>query len=391
LKIVIVSPNSLLTLRGSEQYVLETAKQFSKIPGVDTGVVTFQRKYAIENLALLSADELRARIRVINGALKPGSWTEFRWLSQKLSLRGRLFDQLNRLMEYVPPNRRLMKILRSADRIYFITWRPEDLLAFLPVAFLAGRKRVVAGVHSRMLLRRPEIAVLSLWARLGVLRAIHTIDPQSTQLFGPVQTKVVQILNDVDCDLFHPGEKTKAEFVILFAGSAHPAKGADLLPEILAGIRSENVGGIKMWICSSESGKLGRELRNWSEGKEDVVYKGWVNRSELAALYRQASVFLMPSRREVQGLANLEAQASGTPVIASDLPSFRASIEDGKTGFIVREYTAGAFVEKILQLHSIWLEGPSYKQMCDEARKKMLENYASPRASRKLLSLLSAA
>jgi glycosyltransferase involved in cell wall biosynthesis len=391
MRIVIVSPNSLLTLRGSEHYVLETAKQFSKYPGVGVSIVTFRRKYGIEDLSRLSEDEVRSRVRTIQSALGTVSWNEFRWLSQKVFRRGRAFDQLNRLMEFVPPERKLMGLLRNADRIYFVTWRPEDLLAFLPAALLAGRKRVVAGVHSRMLLRRPEIAMLTLWARLGVLRAVHTIDPQSTRIFETVRTKVVQIPNDVDCDVFKPGEKAKGEFVVLFVGSAHTAKGADLLPAIHAGIRSTNISGIKIWVCTSQTGQLGREIVAWSRGEPDVVYKGWLTRSELAVAYRQASVLLMPSRREVQGLSNLEAQASGTPVVVSDLPSFRATVKDGETGFIVRKFQASAFAEKVMQLHSIWLQGEPYAQMCREARKNIVENYASPAGSRKLLSLLSAA
>lgn len=391
MNIVIVSPNSLLTLRGSEQFVLETTRQFSRYPGVKTSIVTFRRKYSAENLSRLSQDEVKSRVRLIYTALKPGSWTEFRWLSYKIFRRERVFGHLNRLMEFVPPDRNLMKVLRRADRIYFVTWRPEDLLAFLPVAFLAGRRHVVAGVHSRMLLRRPEIAILTLWTRLGVLRAFHTVDPQSTRLFGTVRTKVVQIPNGVDCDLFRPGEKVKGEFVVLFAGSSHPAKGADLLPAIHAGIRSSNVPGITMWVCTSETGQLGKEILAWTRGKSDVVYKGWLSRSELAVAYRRASVLLMPSRREIQSLANLEAQASGTPVIASDLPNLRVSIKDGVTGFMVRDFKASAFVEKVVQLHSLWLQGQPYQRMCTEARKNAIENFAAPVSSGRLLSLLSGA
>jgi glycosyltransferase involved in cell wall biosynthesis len=43
----------------------------------------------------------------------------------------------------------------------------------------------------------------------------------------------------------------------------------------------------------------------------------------LAAVYRRATVLLLPSVREGFGLPMLEALASGTPVIASDIPALR--------------------------------------------------------------------
>jgi glycosyltransferase involved in cell wall biosynthesis len=389
LRVVIVSPNSLLTLRGSEQFVLETSKRFSEHPGVETEIVTFRRKYGIEDLSKLGPEEVRSRILTIHRALGPVLWSEFTWLSPRLFRSSRVFDRLNRLTEFVPPSMKLIRKLRKADKIYFVTWRPEDLLAFLPVAFLSGRKRVVAGVHSRMTIRRPERVLLSLWTHLGVLSAIHTVDSQSSALFGRLSARVFQIPNGVDCDLFRPGEKSRDEFAMLFAGSAHPAKGADLLPGICAEIKRQNVQGIKLWICTSETGLLGREIRNWSRGEPDVVYRGWVSQSELALLYRQASVLLMPSRREVQGLSNLEAQASGTPVIVSDISSFRETVKDGDTGFIVREFSDNAFAERVLQLHSLWLEGPLYEEMCKNARKNIVENFAAPEASEKLLGVLA--
>ena len=58
--------------------------------------------------------------------------------------------------------------------------------------------------------------------------------------------------------------------------------------------------------------------------KDGVVeFIGFVSDSELARLYAESHVAVFPSRDEAFGLVSLEAQASGTPVIATDLPAFR--------------------------------------------------------------------
>jgi glycosyltransferase involved in cell wall biosynthesis len=390
LNVTIVSPSNLLTLRGSEQFVLQTSRQFSRYPGVRIRVISFRRRYASEDISKLTRTDLRSRLETINSYLPPGTWSEFNWLSPIVPRRGWFFDRLNSRMEFVPLPTQLLRLLRNSDVIYFVTWRMEDLLAFLPIAFLAGRKGVIAGIHSRILLRRSEVPLISLWVRLGVLRGFHTIDSKSTEIFrNNLDARVSQIPNGVDCDLFSPGEKSRSDFVVLFAGSAQQAKGADLLPDIYAGLKDRISQGITMWICSSETGKLGREIAAWSKGKADVVFKGWVSRSELAVLLRQASVLLAPSRREVQSLSNLEAQASGTPVIATDLPSIRESVKDGETGLLVRKFEAEGFVDRLVKLHSMWLEGAPYQRMSEQARKNAVEGYSSSANAKKLLDLLA--
>lgn len=52
-----------------------------------------------------------------------------------------------------------------------------------------------------------------------------------------------------------------------------------------------------------------------------IVQLPFLNRHELAAVYRRAALVLLPSEREGFGLPLVEAMACGTPVIASAVPS----------------------------------------------------------------------
>lgn len=72
------------------------------------------------------------------------------------------------------------------------------------------------------------------------------------------------------------------------------------------------------------------------EGLSDhVVFAGFVDEAEKAALYRLADLYVMPSRGEGFGFVFLEALAAGVPVVASSVDGSRDAVRDGKLGPMV--------------------------------------------------------
>jgi glycosyltransferase involved in cell wall biosynthesis len=66
-----------------------------------------------------------------------------------------------------------------------------------------------------------------------------------------------------------------------------------------------------------------------------VRFLGYISAEEKRDLLRRAWSVVLASPKEGWGLTNLEAQACGTPAIASDSPGLRESLLDQKTGFLV--------------------------------------------------------
>jgi glycosyltransferase involved in cell wall biosynthesis len=66
-----------------------------------------------------------------------------------------------------------------------------------------------------------------------------------------------------------------------------------------------------------------------------VRFLGRVSETEKGQLLRRAWALTFASPKEGWGITNLEAAASGTPVVASNSPGIRESVRDGETGLLV--------------------------------------------------------
>lgn len=93
--------------------------------------------------------------------------------------------------------------------------------------------------------------------------------------------------------------------------------------------------------------RLARELHLTGE---QVRFIGRVSHDEKVRLLQSAWVFVNPSFREGWGIVNIEANASGTPVIASDVPGLRDSVRHNETGYLVEYGDTKAFAEKMLEV-----------------------------------------
>jgi D-inositol-3-phosphate glycosyltransferase len=72
--------------------------------------------------------------------------------------------------------------------------------------------------------------------------------------------------------------------------------------------------------------------------------------SRLADFYAAADVVHVPSRSESFGLVALEAQASGTPVVAAGVGGLRYVVQDGVTGHLVEGHDPGDHADRILSI-----------------------------------------
>ena len=82
-----------------------------------------------------------------------------------------------------------------------------------------------------------------------------------------------------------------------------------------------------------------------------ALFRGRVSDQELADLYRRARALVVPNVEEF-GIAAVEAQAAGRPVLAADAGGARETVVPGQTGVLVRPESVDALAEAMR--HTDW-------------------------------------
>jgi glycosyltransferase involved in cell wall biosynthesis len=119
---------------------------------------------------------------------------------------------------------------------------------------------------------------------------------------------------------------------VLYAGNIKPHKNLGRLIEAFHVLRASGpeFDSVKLVIIGDEIAKYAalRHAVHRYKLHKHVRFFGFVPGSTLAILYRLAAVFVFPSLYEGFGLPPLEAMASGTPVITSNVSSLPEVVGD---------------------------------------------------------------
>ncbi|MEU5160762.1 D-inositol-3-phosphate glycosyltransferase [Streptomyces sp. NPDC020875] len=169
-------------------------------------------------------------------------------------------------------------------------------------------------------------------------------------------------------------------FVPLFAGRIQPLKAPDVLlravavlldrdPSLRSRLYVPIVGGPSGSGLAKPEGlqKLAARL-----GTADVVhFHPPVGQDRLADWFRAASVLVMPSYSESFGLVAIEAQATGTPVVAAAVGGLPVAVRDGRTGILVDGHDPAHYADALRRL----LDDPALADRMGTAAARHAESF----------------
>lgn len=151
----------------------------------------------------------------------------------------------------------------------------------------------------------------------------------------------------------------KDAHIITFVGRIQPHKGPEVLIRAIAELVSHSphlrtkliviIMGGASGANQSEVERL-KELVSWL-GIDDVVrFEPPAPREELPQWYRASDLVCVPSYSESFGLVALEAQACGTPVVATAVGGLRTAVADGISGVLVDGHDSRAWSSVLARL-----------------------------------------
>ena len=210
----------------------------------------------------------------------------------------------------------------------------------------ATRCRSVVTIHDCIHLMFPQYlpnraayayAAASMWRAARRSHRILTVSEASKRdiihFFNVPPEKIVVVYNAID-ERFRraPSEEDVARVreryqlnhgFVLYVGNIKPHKNLVRLIEAFDELRQRGFDELKLLIIGDEISKLPALRRAVHSHKlhKHVRFLGYLPDETLAVLYRLAAVFVFPSLYEGFGLPPLEAMASGTPVVTSNVSS----------------------------------------------------------------------
>ncbi|NQX92891.1 MAG: glycosyltransferase [Flavobacteriales bacterium] len=165
------------------------------------------------------------------------------------------------------------------------------------------------------------------------------------------------------------------EFVVGIVGRFAPIKNHELFLESIAIANKKATRPIKAVLVGDGNRK--EELVSMSQDlsiADQLIWTSWIEQIEEALPAFDAVV--LTSKNEGTPVRLIEAQASGVPVISTDVGGVRDVILDEESGFVVNQ-TAQEIADSIVHLETIGAD--LRKRMGDLGREHVLKNYGAER------------
>ncbi len=261
----------------------------------------------------------------------------------------------------------IFRLFSGFDSVFTTSWFPGLLIAIFLSKF--KKSKLVVTTHGNELLYPEKHLFLNLFFKKSFeivdrIIAVSNFTKSLVLKQGVDEKKITIIPNGTDPIKFNPDTKyndiikkhdLKNKKIIFSVSRLVKRKNFDkiimLMPEILKEIPNAMyvIGGkgpeMQEWI------KLSQEI----SVNENVLFTGFISDDELPKYYAMCNVFVLASKQiedevEGYGIAFLEANACGKPVVGGKSGGIADAIIDGKTGLLVDPYNNKEIKEAIIKI-----------------------------------------
>ena len=170
--------------------------------------------------------------------------------------------------------------------------------------------------------RATRVMTVSESSKRDILRFVDTEPDKIDVIYNAYDERFAMEPREEDVVRVRERYQLTDEFV-LYAGNVKPHKNLERLIDAFALVRKRGLDHLKLVLIGDEISKYTalRRAVHQHQLHKYVRFLGYLPEETLAVMYRLAGVFVFPSLYEGFGLPPLEAMASGTPVVTSNVSS----------------------------------------------------------------------
>lgn len=246
------------------------------------------------------------------------------------------------------------------------------------VASLIDYRPYIISVWGKDIYDAPNNILLKFLIKIALQKAdciFSTSETMAQKIKQYVSEKNIVITPfGVDLTKFHPAKhQRRIKNIIGTARILAPKYGINYLLKAFS-LLVETVQDVELHIAGDGPQKKELVELTKSLGIEgQVKFYGFIEPNNMPAFFSKLDVFCMPSIEESEsfGVAALEAQACGIPIVASAVGGLHETVIDTKTGYLVPPKDPQAIADKLLHL----LCHQELRQQMGQKGREFVENH----------------
>lgn len=260
---------------------------------------------------------------------------------------GPFLQIINHIRVQVEASLKLATLGKKVDIWVFFLGGEALLLPMLTAKLL--RRRVVLALAGSME-QEGQIKKNKLYMPLRAFKKINCTLADTILVYSPRIIKewnleeykhkiIVSQHHYLDLDTFRIQKPCRErKNIVGYIGRLSKEKGITDLLDGIASFLSENEHSIKFLIIGDGPLRSQVEKRiNHPDIAGKIELVGWVEHTDIPKLLNEMKLLVLPSYTEGLPMTLIEAIACGTPIIATSVGSIPDVIEDGQTGFVIKD------------------------------------------------------
>lgn len=252
-------------------------------------------------------------------------------------------------------------LLATGDKLAFIDFGPHNQYLFGALWHHARGGKLATVVHhlsyplkSGVLHQQVDKALCKLFLQLCDLIVVISHDTMDAVLGLDIPSNRIGLANPTlgifPPEPLPPPRIPQKPYHLLYVGYFKRRKGFDLLLDVLAHLPAGSFTLTAVGDETVDAGYAAEMHRRVKELNITVDFKGRLGMEELSEMYLTHDLLVHPARHEGFGMALLEAQAHGLPVVAWATGAMTEVVTDGAGGRLIAPFDRKAFARAVQEM-----------------------------------------